>query len=163
MAIVNLTQAAHMAGISRVTLNEHIKKGKISKTEDATGNKGIDTAELMRVYGSLVNNPAKEGSKAEQPLHSSLQQEIATLRQELKAAHDLLDEKENHIATLKQMNLLLAEKIPVPTPPQPEPTPELLMQLEPRVTPEPTPRPESRRGLWSRIFSRGYVKEREGL
>ena len=54
MALVNLTQAAKLAGISRTTLyNTYINPGVINLSKDKQGNKQIDTAELLRVFGEL--------------------------------------------------------------------------------------------------------------
>ena len=47
---VTIQQATKLTGKSRATITRHIGSGKLSKT-----NKGIDTAELMRVYGALVD------------------------------------------------------------------------------------------------------------
>lgn len=117
MALVNLTQAAKLARITRTTLYKHIDSGKISKTTAPDGTPAIDTAELMRVYGKLDNDTAS----SEHGIHQDLQQEITTLRMELKAAHDLLEARENHIADLQKMNTLLTEKL---TPPLPSVTPQ---------------------------------------
>lgn len=50
----NISQAAKMAGVSRRTLQRHIDKGKVSCSTDESGNKFIDTSELLRVYGDLT-------------------------------------------------------------------------------------------------------------
>jgi hypothetical protein len=47
---VTIQEATKLTGKSRATISSHISTGKISKTE-----KGIDTAELMRVYGALID------------------------------------------------------------------------------------------------------------
>jgi uncharacterized protein YydD (DUF2326 family) len=47
---VNIQKAIELTGVSRSTLQRHIKTGKLSKTD-----KGIDTSELIRVYGALKN------------------------------------------------------------------------------------------------------------
>ena len=48
MAIVTFKQAGLLSGKGTATIYRHIKSGKLSKT----GN-GIDTSELIRVYGEL--------------------------------------------------------------------------------------------------------------
>ena len=45
-----IQQATKLTGKSRATITRHINSGKLSKTDA-----GIDTAELMRVYGALVS------------------------------------------------------------------------------------------------------------
>jgi predicted site-specific integrase-resolvase len=48
--IVNIQKAIELTGVSRSTIQRHIKQGKLSRTD-----KGIDTSELIRVYGALKN------------------------------------------------------------------------------------------------------------
>ena len=45
MATVNMSKAAELAGVSRQTIYNHVKKGILSKNSDGT----IDTSELLRV------------------------------------------------------------------------------------------------------------------
>ena len=75
--IVNIQKAIELTGVSRSTLQRHIKQGKLSKTD-----KGIDTSELIRVYGSLknptesvkVNQLDKSVSEREQWLMTQIEQ-----------------------------------------------------------------------------------------
>ncbi len=53
MAILNYSAAARAAGVARSTIQRHIKSGKLSATTRADGARGIDTAELLRVFGEL--------------------------------------------------------------------------------------------------------------
>jgi predicted site-specific integrase-resolvase len=53
MAKLTITESAKAAGIGRATLYRHIKEGKISCEIDKKGQKVIDTAELIRVYGEI--------------------------------------------------------------------------------------------------------------
>jgi len=46
-----------MAGVSRMTILRHVKKGKLSATVDDNGHKRFDTAELARVYATAVTVP----------------------------------------------------------------------------------------------------------
>ena len=48
--IVNMTQAATMAGIGRSTLYRHAKKGTLSTVTLPDGSPGVDTSELFRVF-----------------------------------------------------------------------------------------------------------------
>ncbi len=47
--IVTIQKATVLTGRSRSTITRHIKDGKLSKTGD-----GIDTSELLRVYGAFI-------------------------------------------------------------------------------------------------------------
>ena len=51
---MNLTDAARLAGISRATLNRHIRSGRVTKGTDATGKPFVEMDELARVYGPLA-------------------------------------------------------------------------------------------------------------
>ena len=54
MALVTITDAARLAGISRQHLYKaYIKTGKLSVDRDSKGSPVVDTAELLRVFGTL--------------------------------------------------------------------------------------------------------------
>ena len=53
MAIVSISRAAKLVRKGRQTLYNHNDKGKLSFTQTVDGKPGIDTAELVRVYGKL--------------------------------------------------------------------------------------------------------------
>ena len=63
MPKLNLTQAAKAAGISRASIYNHIKEGKISVEQNKKGERVIDTSELMRVYGDLKISKTHKASK----------------------------------------------------------------------------------------------------
>ena len=65
----SVRQAADMAGISRKTMYAHISKGKVSAVSDNEGNKVIDHAELLRVYGKQLETP--KVTPSETPLNQS--------------------------------------------------------------------------------------------
>jgi len=55
MPIVSISEAARLTGKSRQTLHRHIVTGKLSKCNTDTNAIGVDTSELLRVYGSIKN------------------------------------------------------------------------------------------------------------
>lgn len=55
MALVNVTEAARLAGVSRPTLYRRMDSGTLSFTLDANKERRIDTAELLRVFGKLTD------------------------------------------------------------------------------------------------------------
>ena len=59
MPIVTRKEAMQLTGKSHATLYRHLKSGKLSKAPDG----GIDTAELIRVYGEFVSPDAEDTSK----------------------------------------------------------------------------------------------------
>lgn len=127
--LLNLSQASHAAGISRRTLYNHVKKGKVTVSRDGKNNPLIDVSELIRVYGN-VNLPEKqiptisqcEISQQNFPLEQfdAMQKELAdlklaitlmledkTAREEERRQHDeerkALQEEINHLkASLDQ-------------------------------------------------------------
>ena len=63
---LNKYQAAKAAGISRTTLDRHIKEGKLSVSKDGTGKSVIDIAELERVYNEVDINGTSQSVSSEQ-------------------------------------------------------------------------------------------------
>lgn len=51
---VSVLIAAKMVGVSRATFYRHIDEKSISTEQDDNGNKVIDIAELVRVYGNKL-------------------------------------------------------------------------------------------------------------
>ena len=49
--IVTIQKATHLTGKSRSTIERHIKQGRLSRSGD-----GIDTSELLRVYGAFIKD-----------------------------------------------------------------------------------------------------------
>ena len=48
---LNLTAAALLAGVNRSTIARAVKSGRLSATKNETGERCIDQAELLRVFG----------------------------------------------------------------------------------------------------------------
>jgi len=88
--LLNLSQAAQAAGITRRTLYNHVKQGKVTVSRDGKNNPVVDVSELIRVYGN-VNLPEKqipsvshrENTQKNFPLEQfqAMQKELADLRQ----------------------------------------------------------------------------------
>lgn len=55
MAELTLRQAAQQVGVSRQTVYRMVKEGKLSATVRGDGQKVVDTAELLRVFGRLTH------------------------------------------------------------------------------------------------------------
>jgi len=53
MAQVLVSEAAKMVNKSRKSLYRHIKEGKLSVSQSVSGEKTVETSELIRVYGAL--------------------------------------------------------------------------------------------------------------
>jgi predicted site-specific integrase-resolvase len=131
MTIVSITEAANLVGLSRRTLQRHLSQGVISKCDTATGEQGIDTAELLRYYGAFVVSPdvthvTRDMSQLvighDAVSHTSIDTETAVKMAELRKENELLkvllDEKEKHNEDLRKTVLLLEDTL---TKPKPEP------------------------------------------
>ena len=87
MRQINLTEAARLAGISRATLNRHIRSGHVIKSIDAAGKPFIGADELERVYGVLapedgasrVHLDERDGDAVHTPAHEGVAQADETV------------------------------------------------------------------------------------
>ena len=111
MRQVSVSEAAQLVGRDRKSLYRAIKQGRLSATHNATGEKQIDIAELIRVYGELsdrrdsvetVSTPQRE-TVNEIVRIAALEAEIANLRERL-------DDKERHIDDMRNAMKLLEYK-----------------------------------------------------
>ncbi len=84
-----LGQAAKATGLSKPTLSEAIKKGRISGSKDEFGRYQIDPAELHRVYPPLPANTSKAGVQSEQNLTHDLTAKIMVLGARVQALEEL--------------------------------------------------------------------------
>ena len=104
-----MTQAAQQAGVSRSTLYRAIRTGGISVVSLPTGKRGIDTAELIRVFGPLQPDTVqKEQSGTSSDIAvlrercTSLQREVEWLRADLADAKN----ERNRLLGLLETRLL---------------------------------------------------------
>jgi Helix-turn-helix domain len=87
MAKVNISQAAHMAGVSRPTIHKKINTGELS-VDKANGKTFIDVSELERVFGTLI--PPGTLKPNRQDLHVETPQVITILQSQLdRLQHEL--------------------------------------------------------------------------
>lgn len=132
MALVSISEAARLTGKARSTLHKYIKQGKLSTTTDQhTGNKSIETSELIRVFGKITNlsttpsdsvtGVSKQHSETPNATQS-LQAKLQLLEQEnahLKAEKELLSK---NLDDIRQAMLLIESKLPItPEPATPVP------------------------------------------
>jgi len=97
---LNMSQAAQAVGITRRTLYNHVKQGKVTTSRDKKNNPVIDVSELIRAYGN-VSLPVKkiptvthrENTQENFPSEQlqAMQKEIAELK--LAVTHMLEDKK----------------------------------------------------------------------
>ena len=102
MAIVNKTEAARLAGCGKKRLYELIRDGKISVSKDNVGREGIETSEIIRVFGELkpIAQGAALGDEKTAPPDQSAAI-IAELRAENTGLKTRISDLSDHIQTLK--------------------------------------------------------------
>lgn len=112
MALVSISEAARLAGISRTHLyKKYLAEGILSKTTDEQGNSVIDTSEILRVFGKLHgdNLVTDEFNKS---LHQDLQAENSALKAKIEMMERLLEEREARIIDLKESMKLIGHEQP---------------------------------------------------
>jgi len=101
---LNKYQAAKAAGISRTTLDRHIKEGKISVGKDGTGKTVIDVAELERVYNEVDTDSTSQNVAGEQSETSNdnkvVHLELEILREYLNRMESDRDQERRQLETV---------------------------------------------------------------
>ena len=129
MALVSITEAARLTGKSRRTIQRHIATGKLSVSHtDATG-KSIETSELIRCYGEITKidvTPEKDTKQVTMSHDVTLlidknESEIKLLKQQVALLQQRLQDKDEHIDSLKQAMLLIESKLPATQEPVTQP------------------------------------------
>jgi hypothetical protein len=128
MALLPLRQAADAVGVSRQTLYRYVKDGRISATVGHDGQKQVDTAELLRVFGKLGGPSA--GETAETAQGDSLRHretapataatgaataETARLEADLAAARTLLDVTRTELTAAREREAKLLDIVATQT------------------------------------------------
>lgn len=130
MAVVTITQAAKLVRRGRASMYRDIDKGLVSKTVSASGEAGIDTSELLRVYGTLYPsetpttsdhgteiadfeaklNAWAPGRPTSEPTHetSGDSHRLAILEVELRAREDKIAQLERIVALERESRQLAA-------------------------------------------------------
>ena len=110
-----MTQAAQQAGISRSTLYRAIRTGRISVVSLPTGKRGIDTTELIRVFGPLQPNTMQKEQNGTSSDIAVLRERCAVLQREVEWLRaDLADAKNerNRLLGLLETRLLQPSQKP---------------------------------------------------
>jgi len=117
MAIVSISKAAKITGKARSTIQSYIRQGKLSKTTDPVSNdEGIDTSELIRVFGALKNTgdtpvQKKETIQDTSPNNTAeIDIKIIRLEAEIEKLNTVLSAKEKHIESLDKAIQLLEDQ-----------------------------------------------------
>ena len=109
MTILNVIEAAKAVGVGKATIYRRLKDGILTASNRPDGSKGVDTAELIRVFGEL--KPQSDENLMESPLRQSeitelLQRQIDSLENQLQASL----EREAKLLNLLEQRLLEAPR-----------------------------------------------------
>lgn len=91
MTVFSISAAARATGVDRTTIYRAIKSGRLSATTTATGERGIDLAELLRVFGPLPQVPQDETVAllhSATPEHTTNVTLIKVLQEQLQQANE---------------------------------------------------------------------------
>ncbi|MDI2113925.1 hypothetical protein [Commensalibacter nepenthis] len=122
MSIVSITQASKLTGKSVRTIQRHLSNGKLSFVMTQNDNKGIDTSELIRVYGHIMSgiditsmsrhviNDKTPNDVTNTPKEKPLEHQIDLLKLELEAEKRLSNERLQTIDSLKTALKLLEHR-----------------------------------------------------
>jgi|TARA_R110002051_G_scaffold69239_2_gene124555 predicted site-specific integrase-resolvase len=116
MAILSLREAAQAANVARQTIYRYAKSGKLSTVIRDDGTKGVDTSELIRVFGKLRDpetvtevSKSDNGDSHQKPV---LQGELEATKRALAIAEASLSqfvERESRLLKLIESQTLLLE------------------------------------------------------
>jgi len=119
MAQLTVSGAAKLVSRSPKTLHRLIKEGKISATVDSTGQRQVETSELIRFFGEIGQGDTKDSRTTGSTSQSATPNEtvetavkLAVLEAELRHARELLATKDEQIADLRMSIRLLPSPEP---------------------------------------------------
>lgn len=102
--IVTIQKATELTGKSRSTIERHIKQGILSKSEN-----GIDTSELLRVYGAFKSSDDTSKNTLSDTSMTEREQWLMRQIEELKREHL---ERERQFLEREQKLMALLEHLP---------------------------------------------------
>lgn len=83
MAIVSISEAAKRVGVARSTIYKKIQGGVLQATTKPDGTKGIDTDELIRVFGELQPGETPGSTEKVEEARAEIGQEVHLLQQQV--------------------------------------------------------------------------------
>ena len=110
---VTIQQATKLTGKSRATITRNINSGKLSKTDA-----GIDTTELMRVYGALVDTLDASPDTSQNDSVTTHDALIDALKDQIELLKSQVAQEREHSAHWRNQATLLLTHQPEPSKPQ---------------------------------------------
>lgn len=120
MALVSISEAAKLVGRDRKTLYRAVAEGRLSVSQNATGARQVDIAELARVFGKFpvarhsgatVAMPQDETPNATDAT-ATLKAKIAALEAENTQLRERIEDKDKHIEDMRHTVRLLEHQSP---------------------------------------------------
>ena len=105
MTILSVIEAAEAVGVGKATIYRRLKDGTLTTSKRPDGSKGVDTAELIRVFGELKPQPDEnlmKSSLRQNEITRLLQRQIDLLENQLQASL----EREAKLLNLLEQRLL---------------------------------------------------------
>lgn len=118
MTQISISEAAKLVGRNRKTLYRAIKEGRLSATQNATGGRQVDIAELARVFGAFPV-ACHSGATGTMPQDATpnatdattyLKAKIAALEAENTQLRERIEDKEKHIEDMRNTVRLLEHR-----------------------------------------------------
>lgn len=110
----SIAEGARLVGRDRRTLYKDIKRGRLTATLSATGDRQVETSELIRVYGeiSVAHPPRATGDGGQDATAATVDNswEISRLREQVSTLEARLADKQQHIEHLVQAMRLIENK-----------------------------------------------------
>jgi hypothetical protein len=119
MPVVSITEAAKLVKRNRKTVQRYVADGRLSLSQNVAGDKGIDTSELMRVFGKMSQDMGATFTATESQLvlekvsdvplvkEDVLKAEIEGLKAVIEAQKITVETQKNHISSLENTVRLL--------------------------------------------------------
>jgi len=102
MAVISISEAARTWRIARSTLQRALQEGRVSASVRADGSRGIDTTELLRVFGEAPGAlQARGSSEVERATANAAASTIATLQAQVALLQAQLQEARQREAWLQ--------------------------------------------------------------
>ena len=106
MALLPVSKAADLVGLSRKTMYAHVRSGKVSASKDSKGVLLIDSSELIRVFGVLRQEQSSEGNNTRRLESSDFNQSML----------DKMEQMTRQIESLTEKVMELQKQLALPAP-----------------------------------------------